>query len=111
MSTKATPRPTQVRIFGRTYSITYVPQSDLSNTNLGLTDHATHRIYAEDNQPPVEEVDTVLHEVFHAIRATMRVHIDPESEETMVLALATGLVGVLQDNPEFAKWLVQERPA
>lgn len=102
-------RPTKVRIFGRNYSITYVPPSDLSAANLGLCDARTQRIYCEDGQLPVEEVDTVLHEIFHAIRHTMQLPIDPETEELVVAALATGLVGVLQDNPKFAQWLITQR--
>lgn len=102
-----TPRPTSVRIFGRPYSITYVPRNDPTFDQLGLTDPDSHRIWCADGQPEVEEEDTVVHEIFHAIRATMRTQVDPEVEETMVGILATGLVGVLRDNPEFAKWLLK----
>lgn len=102
-------RPDSIRIFGRTYSITYVPAADPTFPSLGLTDADSHRIWCADGQPAVEEADTVVHEIFHAIRATMRAEVDPAVEETMVGILATGIVGVLQDNPEFAKWLIEGR--
>lgn len=108
-STKELPRPESVRILGRTYSITYFTHNVLNQSYLGMCDHHTHTIHAADNQPAVEEADTLLHEVFHAIRQSMRVTIDPDTEELLVTALATGLIGVLQDNPAFAAWLIADR--
>lgn len=103
------PRPSAVRILGRTYSISYVPPSPLQNNNLGLCDNLNQDLYAEDSQTPIEEADSILHEVLHAIRYSMKVDIDPDTEELVVSALATGLLGVLQDNPEFAQWLIADK--
>jgi hypothetical protein len=56
-------------------------------------------------QAPIDEVDTVLHEVFHAILSCQGREFGGDTEELYVRALATGLVTTLKDNPEFAEWL------
>ena len=56
-------------------------------------------------QRPFDEADTILHEVLHAIRYCQGREDGGEVEEDYVRSLATGLIGVLQDNPEFAAWL------
>jgi len=54
---------------------------------------------------PFETRDTVLHEIFHAILFSQGREYGGEVEELFVRALATGLTGVLQDNPDLANWL------
>ena len=51
--------------------------------------------------------DTVLHELLHAIFQTFALK-DDDDEERIVSALATGIIGVLRDNPNFATWLTDE---
>ena len=51
--------------------------------------------------------DTVMHELLHDIFKTFALK-DEDDEERIVSALATGLVGVLRDNPNFATWLTDE---
>lgn len=52
------------------------------------------------------EVDTVIHEVMHAVlRQQGRLH-TPE-EELHVRALATGLAGVFRDNPALLRYLTK----
>lgn len=58
------------------------------------------------NVPGFEIKDTVLHEVMHAIRHTQGREYGGEVEEDYVRSLATGLIAVFKDNPEFAKWLI-----
>lgn len=94
---------------GREYEIVYVRPTPLNSTYMGLCDNARQVIYVEDYQTPVEEADTVLHEVLHAIRNMARLEIDPDVEEKMVSTLATGLLGVLHENPEFASWVISKR--
>lgn len=108
-TTRSAPRPDAIRIFGRTFSISYVPPSPLSNASVGLCDGYSQAIHIEDGQPPFEETDSVLHEVLHAIRYAMKLDLAPETEERVVAAFASGLAGVLQDNPEFAQWLIEAR--
>lgn len=52
--------------------------------------------------------DTILHELFHALRSLQGREYGGEVEEDYVRSLATGLIGVLDDNPEFAQWLINK---
>ena len=45
--------------------------------------------------------DTVMHELLHAIFKTFALK-DEDDEERIVSAIATGLIGVFRDNPNFA---------
>lgn len=58
-----------------------------------------------DGQTPFDEVDSVIHELFHAILYSQGRTEDEIMEEHFVRALATGLTGVLFENPRFAQWL------
>jgi hypothetical protein len=51
-------------------------------------------------------VDTVLHEVIHAIFAIATVQTD-QGEEHIVANLATYLAQIIRDNPDFVTWLQQ----
>ena len=64
-------------------------------------------IHIADGQRGPQLADTILHELLHAIYATFGLK-DEDEEERIVSALATGLVGVLRDNREFARWLTDE---
>jgi hypothetical protein len=75
----------------------------------GLCFNGAQRIDIMDELPEGEEVDVVLHEILHAILFQMSVRLPMKVEEQFVLATATGLTAVLQDNPQFAKWLIQPR--
>jgi len=59
-------------------------------------------ITIKDDQHPIEEADTVLHEVIHGIDNIIGLGL----EETQVRHLASSLIGVFLDNPEFSQWLI-----
>lgn len=61
-----------------------------------------------DGQDPIEERDTVLHEVMHAILHCQGREHGGEGEELYVRALAAGVLMVLRDNPKFVKYLTRE---
>lgn len=52
--------------------------------------------------------DTILHELMHSIRSLQGRENGGEVEEDYVRSLATGLIGVLDDNPELAQWLIRK---
>lgn len=72
----------------------------------GLCHYDKARIDYQTRMLPVERRDTVLHEVMHALLYTQGREYGGEVEETYVRALASGLIGVLDANPEFADWLI-----
>lgn len=112
MARKALPLtcPDTIRVFGRTYSFNYETAGGLGQDRMGSCDNTLQIITIDGNQSLVEEADTVLHEVLHAICYTMKLGF-PIAEEAAVSALATGLIGVMQDNPEWAKWLIENKSA
>jgi hypothetical protein len=61
-----------------------------------------HREYASGSMA----VDTVLHEVIHAIFAIGTVQVE-QGEEHVVSALATYLAQIIRDNADFVTWLQQ----
>lgn len=103
-------RPHKVRIFGREYSINFHAFSHLNDSDLGNCNNIYHTINIADGLSPMEEADTVLHEVLHAIAWAMHLEFGCEStEERIVAAFATGIMGVLQDNPRLAEYLAHPR--
>ena len=102
-------RPSKVRIMGREYRFHYVEPSPLQNANFGITNNANQDIYVEDQQSPIEEADTVFHESLHGVCYSMKLGLNHETEEKVVSTLATGILGMLQDNPEFAAWLCEDK--
>lgn len=79
--------------------------SDAMEGAAGLCFFDRHLIQVAPGQRPIEETDTVLHEVFHALLYCQGREYAGRTEETFVRALATGFTGLLQDNPEFLQWL------
>lgn len=96
-------QPRNVRVFGKNHEIIY---SD-TMTELGLTDYHNCKVIIKEGQLPIEEADTVLHEIIHVIDYTM----DLDMTEHQVRSVATGLIGIFQDNPLFARWIAEHRSA
>jgi hypothetical protein len=108
MAAKKEARPQSVRVLGKQHRINYKPSEEMQNC-YGLCFNGKQRIDIQGDLPPGEEADTVLHEVLHAILFQMAVLLPPDVEEQFVRSSASGLYAVLQDNPQFAKWLIQPR--
>lgn len=98
-------RPSVVRIMGRNYVVIYEEPSVLGTENLGLCNNQTCIIAIQDEQHPVEEADTLLHEIFHAIWYCMSISDGGAQEEQVVRRLASGTLSVLMDNPQLLKYL------
>jgi hypothetical protein len=96
-------RPEVVRVFGRNFYITYTGIEG-GMTNLGLTHYNESLVNIREDQRPIEEKDTLLHEFIHVIDHIM----ECELEERQVTILAHGLIGIFQDNPEFARYIIDE---
>jgi len=90
----------RLKVGRRCYKVVrqYLPK-DYGRVNL---DRGVIRI--DDPQSPGIVVDTVLHELFHAIWADFRLP-DRTTEERAVTALAQGLTAVFRDNPGLATYI------
>lgn len=95
--------PARLRILGRTYAIVPLPD-DSENLGEALVDKG--QLAIRGGQDKFSLQDTVLHETMHAIRHQQGHAYGDEVEEDYIRSLATGLLGVLHDNPSFAKWLI-----
>ena len=99
--------PTSVKIHGHNYDVRYVADAqevpdDLSSADyMGEIDHSTRTIRIQTVSPP-EVLDTLIHEVLHAIlhrNQTLRHSIKPTiGEEAFVATLADELSGILLAN-------------
>lgn len=96
--------PSKLRILGKPYALRHALIEDMGYCwqNDGLI-----QIRAE--QRPIEELDTVVHEVLHAILAGQGRQPNDRNEERFVRAIATGLTTVLADNPSFRRYLASPR--
>jgi Zn-dependent peptidase ImmA (M78 family) len=75
---------------------------------VGMWHSDKNRIDIARDQQPIDEADTVLHEVMHAVLHHQGREDGGEVEETYVRALATGTLLMLRSNPELAAWLLRE---
>lgn len=94
-------RPLTLRVLGRSYRVRRASLPDA----YGECDEAQGVIRLRKHADLFSEQDTLLHETMHAVlRQQGRAW--TEAEETLVTALAPGLLAVLHDNPRFSAWLL-----
>ena len=98
-------RPRIIKVLGRAYVISYEPALNLGVPNVGLCDNSNLVIHVLDGQHPVEEADTLIHELLHAIWFIMSIDHGGMDEESVVRRLASGLIGVFLENPDLLAYL------
>ena len=103
MEPKTFPLPTHIRVGYRTYLIHPLSQYDMERLERhGETNKRRGEVYVCNEDDPLVVLDTLLHEVKHAIWNEYNLG-DTEEEEKAVHMLATGLTQVLYDNEELVK--------
>lgn len=90
--------PQKLKIIGREYKVEY---NEELNGLYGRCDERNQLISITPNQLPAIEVDTVLHEVVHAVSDMMNL----QMKERQVYCITTGLIAVMKDNPELLDYL------
>lgn len=105
-------RPTALRIVNKTYDLQFDDVSEDSDLNwqgspaMGMCDHETLEILIQENLPPEEELETIIHEILHGIFYRMRVPIkDSNIEEEIVDRLGAGLAQVFVENPDLLNYI------
>jgi|TARA_R110000796_G_scaffold112756_1_gene224402 hypothetical protein len=91
-----------VKVGPTDFSIEYVP---LNEELFGDFSYINSRIRIEQNLKGTALVDTVLHEILHAIWKLGQLKDKREDEERAVAIMATYLTQVLRDNPVMLTWL------
>ena len=98
-------RPDVVRIMGRNYAVVFETDSVLGTENLGTCNTQRCLIAIREGQHPVEEADTLIHEIMHAVWYCMSISEGGAGEEAVVRRMASGFAAVLMDNPDLLKYL------
>lgn len=98
-------RPCKLNFMSRTYLIVY-PDA-IPDNYLGLTHHDKCLIEVKGTQIPLEEADTLVHEVLHMLwhHMGLTADIDDDVEERIVRAMATALTSAFAENPEILNYL------
>lgn len=100
-------RPALITVLGRQVRLRWRPKQSMPDA-VGEWHAQDGRIDIRRGQHGIDEADTVLHEVMHAVLHHQGRENGGEVEETYVRALATGTLLALRDNPVLAEWLLRE---
>jgi hypothetical protein len=98
--------PPKIKIGSLTYAMEVVEKIDDEDDSWGhcMPAEATIRVIGR-HPTPAHLVDTVLHELFHAVWAERGLHKPRENEERAVQALSAGTTALLRDNPKLHRWI------
>jgi hypothetical protein len=107
---KYSPPPSSLRVFGRDYKVhLHLSESDVMHeSSLGECHAYDRQIHLRSYLPLSEMQDTLLHEVLHALCWHTQLGLSHKKEERVVGTLASALIGVFRDNPDFLKYLAQD---
>ena len=94
----------KVKILGKTYTVVLVSSSELPNDH-GECNNEKQLIKVRDDIHQEQQADTTLHEVFHAIDSS----VGAKMSENQIRRMATGMLSVLYDNPDFVEYLCQKK--
>jgi hypothetical protein len=86
-----------IKIVGKKYKLSYSSDPD----DCGSCDNNKQSITLKKEMPTDLELDTIIHEVTHAIDYQMNL----EMSERQVHGVGAGLAAVLIDNPKFIDYL------
>lgn len=90
--------PDDVVIGPHRYAVTLIPDGILEGAGADGTCSPRRNVIALDGgQPDSQLADTLLHEVVHALLATVK--LDDDVEEGLALVLGPGLLSFIADNP------------
>jgi hypothetical protein len=90
----------KLKILGKTYAVHFVPHDDLPK-DYGECNNEEQWIKVRTDTHPETQADTFLHEVIHAVDFA----VNAGMTERQVHSIATGLLAVFLDNPEFSEWI------
>jgi hypothetical protein len=98
-------RPKSLRVMGRDYEVNFEKELVLKSPSAGQCDNQKMIITILEEQHPSEELDTVVHELMHAIWHHMSMSEHPPEEEVLVRKMAGGLTQVILDNQQFSRYI------
>lgn len=101
--------PTYINILSTEYSLfAYDKQIPGMDDEWGCCDKDKRIISIRWHRDPVANVDTLIHEILHALWYEYQMCEDGEEEETCVGKLASGLTKVMKRNPALLDWIKEQ---
>jgi hypothetical protein len=94
--------PTRINILGRIFRIVPLKKNEQVDAD-GIMSLGEQKIGIRAERAIGYLQDTLLHETIHAIDETLLL----KMTERQVSNLASVLIAVLKDNPEFTKWILK----
>lgn len=91
-----------ISILGKPHTVERIPDAPLQGGSVGAVNYSRQQIVLLEGMAPEYEADTLLHEIIHAIDATISTNLT----EHQVHALAGGLFAVFRENPGLADRLL-----
>jgi len=98
-------RPKTLRVMGRDYKVIFEKEATIKSPSAGQCCNQKMIITILDEQHPAEELDTLIHELLHAIWHHMSMGEHPPEEEVLVRKSAGGLTQVILDNKQFGLYI------
>lgn len=96
--------PRRVTVGPHRFRVTMVPDGILEGAGADGTCVPRRLTIALDGgQPPSQMADCLLHELTHALLASVKV--EDDLEEQIALVLGPGLLGLIRDNERLIDWI------
>ena len=101
--------PRKLRIGPLDWTVaTLTPAEQAGDNRIGVCEPSQQRIRIQENPSSTHSaVDTMLHELGHAIFWTYHVRVNDLAEEPIVCAFGTGLTQIFRDNPDLWAWIAE----
>ena len=97
--------PKKINILGFNYTVTYEETEQMMrNSWAGMVSNLTKQIHVAPNMPDESKLDTILHEIIHAIDHITSGENTTTLTERQTQLLSTGLESVLRNN-KVQEWL------
>jgi hypothetical protein len=98
-------RPDNLIFMGRNITVSFIEEGPWGSDVYGDFYAREQRIRILDGLTPVEELDTVIHEVIHMVMNYMGIMMGQVDEEMITHRMASGLTAVLVENPHVAEYI------
>ena len=101
--------PKRLRIGPYDWTVGFITQSEqFGNGNMGICEPSQQRIRIQEKPPSTHSaVDTMLHEISHAIFTAYHLRADHDSEERIVSVFGSAWVQIYRDNPILLAWITE----
>lgn len=96
--------PNRVRIVGFDFDVVTEDSDDFTREYMGQLEPARLRIRVGAHLGPLQQRETLLHEVLHGVDMA----VGADLTEQQISTISRGLFAVIRDNPDFATFLTTD---